>query len=51
MKGPLALAAPSRTRRTILRATALAVAVAAVASGCASDTVQRGFLPGYEDGR
>ena len=41
---------PSRTRRTILRATALAVAVAAVASGCASDTVQRGFLPGYEDG-
>ncbi len=41
---------PSRTRRTILRATALAVAVAAMASGCASDTVQRGFLPGYEDG-
>lgn len=41
---------PSRTRRTILRATALAVAVAAVASGCATDTVQRGFLPGYEDG-
>ncbi len=50
MKGPLALATPSRTRRTILRATALAVAVAAVASGCATDTVQRGFLPGYEDG-
>ncbi|MBD8077559.1 cytochrome c oxidase subunit II [Cellulosimicrobium arenosum] len=41
---------PSRTRRTILRATALAVAVAAVASGCASDTVQRGYLPGYDDG-
>jgi cytochrome c oxidase subunit 2 len=41
---------PSRTRRTILRASALAVAVAAVASGCATDTVQRGFLPGYEDG-
>ncbi|MFD6091950.1 cytochrome c oxidase subunit II [Oerskovia sp. NPDC060338] len=41
---------PSRTRRTILRATASAVAIAAVASGCASETVQRGFLPGYSDG-
>ncbi|WP_265523697.1 cytochrome c oxidase subunit II [Oerskovia flava] len=41
---------PSRTRRTILRATALAGAVAVLASGCATETVQRGFLPGYTDG-
>lgn len=41
---------PHRTRRTILRSTALAVSIAALASGCASETVQRGFLPGYSDG-
>ncbi|WP_277213100.1 aa3-type cytochrome oxidase subunit II [Isoptericola croceus] len=42
---------PTRTRRALaLRATALAVAVATLASGCASDAVQRGYLPGYTDG-
>ncbi len=34
----------------MLRATALAVAVAALATGCASDVAQRGYLPGYSDG-
>nr|WP_246012642.1 cytochrome c oxidase subunit II [Myceligenerans xiligouense] len=33
-----------------MRASALAVAVAGLATGCASETVQRGYLPGYEDG-
>ncbi|SKC69207.1 aa3-type cytochrome oxidase subunit II [Krasilnikoviella flava] len=41
---------PTRTRRVILRATAIAGAVAVLASGCASDSVQRGYLPGYSDG-
>ncbi|MDO8145217.1 MULTISPECIES: cytochrome c oxidase subunit II [Isoptericola] len=42
----------TRTRRSMaLRATALAVAVAAFATGCASDAVQRGYLPGYTDGQ
>lgn len=41
---------PTRTRRAILRASALAGAIAVLASGCASDTVQRGYLPGYSDG-
>lgn len=36
--------------RAILRATAIAGAVAVLASGCASDTVKRGYLPGYPDG-
>jgi len=35
----------------MLRATAIAGAVALLASGCASDTVQRGYLPGYSDGQ
>nr|WP_148220947.1 cytochrome c oxidase subunit II [Xylanimonas cellulosilytica] len=34
----------------MLRATAIAGAVAVLASGCASDTVKRGYLPGYADG-
>jgi len=42
--------APTRTRRAILRASALAVTVAVVATGCASESVQRGYLPGYSDG-
>jgi len=41
---------PTRTRRVILRATAIAGAVAVLASGCASDSVKRGYLPGYADG-
>jgi cytochrome c oxidase subunit 2 len=41
---------PTRTRRVILRATAIAGAVAVLASGCASDSVKRGYLPGYSDG-
>jgi cytochrome c oxidase subunit II len=41
---------PTRTRRAILRATAIAGAVALLASGCASDAVKRGYLPGYSDG-
>ena len=41
---------PTRTRRTILRATAIAGAVVVLASGCASDAVKRGYLPGYSDG-
>jgi cytochrome c oxidase subunit 2 len=41
---------PTRTTRAILRATALAGAVAVLASGCASDTVKRGYLPGFNDG-
>ena len=41
---------PTRTRRAILRATAIAGAVAVLASGCASETVMRGYLPGYSDG-
>ncbi|MBO0610842.1 cytochrome c oxidase subunit II [Myceligenerans salitolerans] len=40
----------TRTRRAALRASALAVVVAGLATGCASETVQRGYLPGYEDG-
>lgn len=42
---------PTRTRRAILRASAIAVAIAVLASGCASDTVQRGYLPGFPDGQ
>jgi cytochrome c oxidase subunit 2 len=34
-----------------LRASALAVAITVLASGCASEAVQRGFLPGYSDGQ
>ncbi|QAY71321.1 cytochrome c oxidase subunit II [Xylanimonas protaetiae] len=41
---------PTRATRAILRATAVAGAVAVLASGCASDTVKRGYLPGYADG-
>lgn len=41
---------PTRGTRAILRATAIAGAVAVLASGCASDTVTRGYLPGYADG-
>lgn len=41
---------PTRTRRVILRATVIAGAVAVLASGCASDSVKRGYLPGYSDG-
>ncbi len=41
---------PTRTRRRILRTTALAAVVALLAAGCASETVQRGYLPGYVDG-
>ncbi|MCK9793321.1 cytochrome c oxidase subunit II [Isoptericola sp. 4D.3] len=41
---------PTRTRRAILRATAIAGAVVVLASGCASDSVKRGYLPGYSDG-
>lgn len=41
---------PTRTRRAILRATAIAGAVVVLASGCASDSVKRGYLPGYTDG-
>ena len=33
-----------------MRASALAVGVALLASGCASESVQRGYLPGYSDG-
>ncbi|ROS73024.1 cytochrome c oxidase subunit II [Cellulomonas sp. PhB143] len=40
---------PSRTRRALL-ATATVVGGALLLSGCASDTVKRGFLPGYSDG-
>lgn len=40
----------TRLPRAALRASALAVAVAALATGCASDSAQRGYLPGYEDG-
>ena len=40
----------TRTRRAALRASALAVVVAVLATGCTSDTVKRGYLPGYEDG-
>ena len=32
------------------RAAAIAATVAVLASGCASDTVKRGYLPGYTDG-
>jgi cytochrome c oxidase subunit II len=41
---------PTRAPRAILRATAIAVAVAVLASGCATDAVKRGYLPGYSDG-
>ena len=41
---------PTRAPRAILRATALAAAVAVLASGCASDAVKRGYLPGYTNG-
>ncbi|WP_425956864.1 cytochrome c oxidase subunit II [Xylanimonas sp. McL0601] len=41
---------PTRAPRAILRATAIAAAVAVLASGCASDAVKRGYLPGYPDG-
>nr|WP_242608053.1 cytochrome c oxidase subunit II [Xylanibacterium ulmi] len=34
----------------MLRVTAIAAAVAVLASGCASDAVKRGYLPGYTDG-
>nr|WP_245993411.1 cytochrome c oxidase subunit II [Xylanimonas allomyrinae] len=34
----------------MLRVTALAVTVGVLASGCASDAVKRGYLPGYSDG-
>jgi cytochrome c oxidase subunit II len=37
-------------RRPVLRAGVLAAATALVATGCSAD-VQRGFLPGYEDGQ
>ncbi|MBE1876984.1 cytochrome c oxidase subunit II [Myceligenerans pegani] len=40
----------TRTKRAALRASALAVVVAGLATGCASETVQRGYLPGYENG-
>lgn len=33
-----------------MRASAVAVGVALLASGCASESVQRGYLPGYSDG-
>jgi cytochrome c oxidase subunit 2 len=36
--------------RASLRATVIAGAVAVLASGCASDTVKRGYMPGYSDG-
>ncbi|MCL1869560.1 MAG: cytochrome c oxidase subunit II [Promicromonosporaceae bacterium] len=42
---------PTRTKRVILRATVVAGAVAVLASGCATDTVKRGYLPGYSDGQ
>jgi cytochrome c oxidase subunit 2 len=41
---------PTRTRRVLLRTTALSAVVALLAAGCASETVQRGYLPGYVDG-
>ncbi|PZR53783.1 cytochrome c oxidase subunit II [Xylanimonas oleitrophica] len=41
---------PTRSTRAILRATAIAGAVAVLASGCASETIKRGYLPGYSDG-
>ncbi len=41
---------PTRAPRTILRMAAVAVGVAVLASGCASETVKRGYLPGYSDG-
>ena len=34
----------------MLRATAIAGATALLASGCATDTVKRGYLPGFSDG-
>ncbi|WP_418276644.1 cytochrome c oxidase subunit II [Isoptericola jiangsuensis] len=40
-----------RSRKAVaLRATALAVVVAGLATGCASDAASRGYLPGYSDG-
>lgn len=47
---PLHSKPPTRTRRAIWRASAIAGAVALLASGCASDSVKRGYLPGYSDG-
>lgn len=42
---------PTRTRRRVLlRTTALTAVVALLAAGCASETVQRGYLPTHPDG-
>jgi cytochrome c oxidase subunit 2 len=41
---------PTRKARVPLRAAVIAGAVALFASGCAVDTVQRGYLPGFSDG-
>ncbi|PJI93480.1 cytochrome c oxidase subunit II [Luteimicrobium subarcticum] len=41
---------PRRRTRQLLTVTALAGAVLLLTSGCSSDTVKRGFLPGYDDG-
>jgi len=41
---------PTRAPRAILRIAAIAATVAVLASGCATETVKRGYLPGYSDG-
>jgi len=42
---------PRRHRWQLVTGAALAGSVALLASGCSSDKVKRGFLPGYDDGK
>jgi cytochrome c oxidase subunit 2 len=42
---------PRRRRRQLITASVLTGAVVLLASGCSSDKVKRGFLPGYKDGQ
>jgi cytochrome c oxidase subunit 2 len=42
---------PRRRRRQLVTASAIAGAVVLLTSGCSSDKVKRGFLPGYDNGQ
>jgi len=42
---------PRRRRRQLVAGAAIAASVVLLASGCSSDKVKRGFLPGYDDGQ
>lgn len=47
---PLRSPTPQQTRWSQTKVALLAITVLAVSTGCSSDEVRRGFLPGYSDG-